>query len=327
MLKISKKKYIFIILPIFFLVCFFSLSYSLVKSGEFLKDKKNENIPSQILIENNKSDIEILFLGDLMFDRYIRQTMERRGDDFILEKVEKIFANSNLIVGNLEGPITENQSLSINSKIGEKNNYLFTFDPKIADFLNKKNIKLVSIGNNHITNFGQVGVDSTKKYLENVGVKYFGDPSNEKGGIIFQKIGGFNIAFISYNQFSTGAKKNTLGDIAKAKNAKADLIILYAHWGSEFQTKPNQDIINLAHEFIDQGTDLIIGSHPHVTQTVEQYKGRTIYYSLGNFIFDQYFEPNTKKGMAVKVQINSNKEIKFQNFSIKMEGNGQTSLE
>jgi poly-gamma-glutamate synthesis protein (capsule biosynthesis protein) len=323
MLKELKYKYLFLILPILFLVVFSVLYFKIFNNKELIKN----NTPiEKDLIKNDKS-IKILFLGDLMFDRYIRQTMDRRGEDFVFEKVKKIFEGNDLIVGNLEGPITENKSLSVDSKIGERNNYFFTFDPKVANLLARENIKLVSLGNNHISNFGQEGIESTKKYLKEARVEYFGDSKSENERISTQKIGNFNIVFVNYNQFSAGEKQKVLEDIARAKNSKADLIILYTHWGTEFKTLPDDNIKNLAHNFIDAGADLVIGSHPHVVQTKEEYKGKTIYYSLGNFIFDQYFEPNTKRGLAVQIEINAKKEILFKEFSVKMEGSGQTLLE
>lgn len=71
---------------------------------------------------------------------------------------------------------------------------------------------------------------------------------------------------------------------------------------------------------------MIIGSHPHVVQEKEEYKGKIIYYSLGNFIFDQYFDPDTARGLAVKATIGSDNSISFQEFSVEMKNNGQTKV-
>lgn len=73
------------------------------------------------------------------------------------------------------------------------------------------------------------------------------------------------------------------------------------HWGEEYSTKPNELQKKLAHSFIDAGADMVIGAHPHVVQTNEIYKGKHIYYSLGNYIFDQWFRPEVKKGLGVEV--------------------------
>jgi len=273
-----------------------------------------------------KGDVKILFVGDMMFDRYIRQVSDKRGYEFVFEKVSGLFAGNDLIVGNLEGPITEKQSISVDSKIGEKNNYIFTFDSRVADILSKENIKLVSIGNNHISNFGSDGIKSTRENLARAKIEYFGDPENESSRMIIENIKGNKIAFVNYNQFVSDAKQKTIDDLNKAKNEKADFIILYTHWGVEFSPQPTEKIKSLAHEFVDAGASLIIGSHPHVIETKEVYNGKTIYYSLGNFIFDQYFDTETQKGLAVQIEIHTdNKNIILKDFPIKMDHNGQTS--
>ena len=135
---------------------------------------------------------------------------------------------------------------------------------------------------------------------------------------------GLKIAFLNYNQFEQDAEKKTLEDIKTAQNSKADEIILYTHWGKEFVPEAADDIKNLAHEFVDAGVDLIIGTHPHVIQNKEEYRGKMIYYSLGNFIFDQYFSPETQKGMLVQVEIDSSKKMQFKESYVKIQNNGQT---
>lgn len=311
----------------------FVLLFMFIVIGSFLFGRKTVSsvVKDQQVVEKfvaqKKSSypIRIMFVGDMMFDRYIRQVSERRGGAYPFQKVESILRDNDLVIGNLEGPITDQSSVSVASIIGEKNNYIFTFDSKIPNLLSRENIRLVNIGNNHILNFGISGVESTRKYLTDSAVEYFGDPENAESRIKIENIKGLRIAFVNYNQFVSDAKQKTLDDIMKAKNSKVDFIMLYTHWGTEFVPDPSGKIKELAHEFIDNGVDVIIGSHPHVVQTIEEYKGRKIYYSLGNFIFDQYFRPETKKGLAVQIEIGSDGKMLFRDYSIKMDGNGQTS--
>lgn len=322
-----KNKIQKIILLVIFLV-------ALVAVGVFLTSKKtasfgikNEQvIAKETVARPEKKPIKILFVGDMMFDRYIRQIADKRGAGYSFQKIQSILQSNDLVVGNLEGPITDKQSVSIDSVIGSKENYIFTFDKKFAGVLEKENIKLVNIGNNHILNFGFPGVESTRKYLSETGVEFFGDPENEENRMKIEKLKGFEIAFVNYNQFVGQAEQKTLDDLDRARAQKVDLIILYTHWGTEFVTgQPSDKIKNLAHKFIENGADLIIGTHPHVVQDKEEYAGKMIYYSLGNFIFDQYFSPETKKGLAVQVEISPEKKLQFRDFSLKMATNGQTS--
>jgi len=287
-----------------------------------IENKKTEVVPAVAETESKKS-AKILFLGDLMFDRYIRQTASAKGNDFIFQKVANILSGNDLVVANLEGPVTSSDSISVNSEFGARNNYIFTFDKSLLPTLKKYNIDLVSIGNNHILNFKESGLDETRSNLKGAGIDYFGDPKVENNFAI-EKIGGWKVAFVNYDQFIPNGGARTLTQIKSAKTALADLVIVYAHWDREYALTPAEKTKELAHNFIDAGTDLIIGSHPHVVQSQEIYKGKKIYYSLGNFIFDQYFNPETMKGLAVEVTIDAGKKLNFKDYALKLEKNGQT---
>jgi poly-gamma-glutamate synthesis protein (capsule biosynthesis protein) len=277
------------------------------------------NKPGDIAIK----EVSVLFVGDLMFDRYVREIAEKRGNDFIFEKISSFLKESDFIVANIEGPITDNKSVSVGTVPGEKGHFSFTFDKSLAETLFKQNIKLVNLGNNHILNFGNGGLLQTENYLKENGIDYFGDPENKEKNYIVKEINGIKIGFVSYSQFGGNAEK-TSNNIKELKN-KADILVVYSHWGKEYEKNPSENIKNLAHSFIDAGADLIIGSHPHVIQNMEEYKGKKVYYSLGNFIFDQYFSAETMKGLAVRVKINSdNKNLEFQETALFMDKNGQT---
>jgi gamma-polyglutamate biosynthesis protein CapA len=309
-----------------------------IVSAGFFYFQHNKKISPQIVVINTENkaapeviekkavsneEIKILFLGDMMFDRYIRQVGEKRGYDFIFQGVDEILKDNDLVVGNLEGPITENKSVSVDSEFGSKNNYIFTFDPQVASVMKNHGIGLVNLGNNHILNFGEAGLEQTKNYLQQSGVKYFCDKNIH---YTIYKIQDTTIGFVCYNQFESDAENKTLDDIKTVKK-QADFVILYTHWDKEYEMTPLQNTKELAHRFIDAGADAIIGSHPHVVQSKEIYKDISIYYSLGNFIFDQYFDPNSKQGLAVKVIINSsNRKLNFQEYQLQLKNNGQTVL-
>lgn len=293
-------------------------------------------------LQEKKQVTKIIFAGDLMFDRYIRQMALKQGNDFLFQDLSQTLLDSDLVLVNLEGPITDYPSVSIYSQIGSPANYLFTMDPSVAQTLKKYHISLVNLGNNHIFNFGEKGLAQTKQYLNEAGIDYFGylgeqdsncqpnlvAPTNQQDcsalevkSFIIKDINGLRLAFLNYNQFITGSQAEihkqlaSLCSRASQPNCQptnqnvfgatekqiVDFIIVYTHWGNEYQTQANQTTQTLAHQLIDQGADLIIGSHPHVIQNHEIYQGKHIYYSLGNFIFDQYFSPATKKGRLVEV--------------------------
>lgn len=320
MKKKSIKMIIFLIVSVFFSGCLFQTNKSASKLVEN-EVKKNDEILNIVQKAEKKRMVHILFLGDLMFDRYIRKIAEKNGNDFVFEKTTNLLKDNDLVVLNLEGPITDNTSKSVDTLPEQKGHFIFTFDKSLVKTLSDYNIKLVNLGNNHILNFGENGLAQTKKYLTESGVEYFGDPKNDKNYFI-KEIDEFKVCFVGYNQFGGSAEK-TISSIKEIKD-KVDIVAVYAHWGKEYEKNPSDSIRNLAHSFVDAGADFIIGSHPHVVQEKEEYKGKRIYYSLGNFIFDQYFSEETMRGLAVKVKINQeDKSLEFKEAPLFLEKNGQ----
>lgn len=296
----------------------------------------SEERQSAVILENKifpkteatPKTYKLLFGGDLMFDRDIRIRMQQRGVDFILQPLTPTFNNYDLVIANLEGPVTDNPSRSVGSAIGSSSNFIFTFDPSILPMLKQNKFEVVNLGNNHILNFGKDGVAQTKKYLDQNDIAYFGDTSTESHSaerIFIYELGEHTIAFVNYNEFVPNGYEHALEDLAAVAN-QADIVIVYTHWGAEYQPRSNQVIQNQAHTFIDNGADLIIGSHPHVKQQVEEYHGKKIYYSLGNFVFDQYFDPETQKGLLVGLEIAPDGTMSFKEIPIVLERSGQVKL-
>ncbi|OGZ77308.1 MAG: AmmeMemoRadiSam system protein B [Candidatus Staskawiczbacteria bacterium RIFOXYD1_FULL_37_73] len=270
--------------------------------------------------------VQILFTGDLMFDRGIRYYAQKNeSNEFIFEKIYPLLINNDLVVSNLEGPITNEKSISSGTAPGSANNYFFTFDSSLAKTLYRENIKIVSLGNNHILNFAWQGLESTKEYLDGAGVGYFGAPEEQRN--VIKEMGGVRIGFISYNEFygDNEEEQNAVLEEIKDIKQKSDLVIVFSHWGPEYRLTSTDTIKDLAHKFIDGGADLIIGSHPHVIVPMEEYKGKRIYYSLGNFVFDQYFDENVRNGMGIVVKVNlETKQLNFEEIKFYLQSGGQT---
>lgn len=271
---------------------------------------------------------KLFFSGDLMFDRGIRYYADKfGGNDYIFEQISNFLSKNDLNIVNLEGPITDNPSKSAGTAPGSANNYYFTFDPSVAKTLAKNNIKIVNIGNNHILNFGKKGLAKTKEYLDQEKIGYFGSPDYPRSTAT--EINNTKIAFIGYNEFSDLGPEleevSVINEIVKAKEY-ADIIIIYSHWGVEYEKIESEAQKNTAHKFIDAGADLIIGSHPHVTESVETYNGKRIYYSLGNFVFDQYFDQDVRNGLGVIVKIDENKVLSFEEINFYLADKGQTII-
>ncbi len=274
---------------------------------------------------------KVLFTGDIMFDRNIRAAAQKHGNDFIFAPIRELLLAQDFVVANLEGPVTSSTSRSLGSVVGSPANYSFTFDPSVAETLYRHNIKIVNLGNNHIFNFGQAGLDQTLAELAKARVTAFGytGAAATSSPLAYSHVIEHNhqkIALVNYNQFSPGSDEVALAEIARLR-PQADWVVVYTHWDNEYQPVAADSTVQLAHQFIDTGADLIIGSHPHVIQNHEVYKDKHIYYSLGNFVFDQYFEPAVRKGLLVEATFELNpKQIRVKEVSIFLNTNGQTSL-
>lgn len=277
-----------------------------------------------------KPTTKLLFVGDMMFDRNIRKAATQQSNDFVLASVDSLLNTHDFVIANLEGPITSNPSRSLGSVPGSANNFSFTFDPSWATTLYKHNIRIVNLGNNHILNFGVEGLEETLDLLAKNHVAYFGYAGVETqyplSASYILEHQGQRFGFLNYNQFAVGSEPVALNEIKKLRS-QVDWLIAYTHWDNEYQSLASNVTVALAHQFIDLGADLVIGSHPHVIQNHEVYKGKHIYYSLGNFVFDQYFEPAVKLGLAVSVEFKpGSRELVITETPTYLLKTGQTSL-
>ncbi|MCS7184278.1 MAG: CapA family protein, partial [Patescibacteria group bacterium] len=237
------------------------------------------------------------------------------GDYFSIFKNISDYLNSfDYVVVNLEGPVS-----SIGKNMG--NLYSFRMEPKILEALNKSNIKVLNLANNHIWDYGKEAFNDTLKNLKENNFYYFGSGINEieaYSGIILEK-SETKIGLISFTEFlkNIQAKINKEGiayleeklfeKYIKEIKKKVDILVVNFHWGEEYKYEPNERQKYFAKKAIDLGADLIIGHHPHIVQRIEKYKDKFIFYSLGNFIFDQNFSKETMKGGLVEVEIEDRK--------------------
>ncbi len=255
-----------------------------------------------VVLPQNKT-FSMLVVGDMMLDRNVSVLMKKNGFDFPFSKIKKFVSSFDVAVANLEGVYTDNPSIAVS-----QNQILrFTFDPQSLPALKESGFDVLSQANNHTNDFGIEGYKTSKTYLENAGIVPVGDYFNTTGYFINKKN---KVALIAFNQFAPEGKDLVLEQIKEASEAGLFVIVL-PHWGEEYQRDPNRNQKALAYEWIDNGADMVLGSHPHVIQTLEEYKEKLIVYSLGNFIFDQYFSKETQEGLAVSLLFNK-KQVSFE---------------
>ena len=199
-----------------------------------------------------------------------------------LAGVQPIFAHDDLTVVNLEGPLTTR---------GERQDKTFAFrgDPAYVELLKDGSVEAATLANNHSYDYGNDGFWDTFKDLGDNGIMPFG---YEESQLVTVK--GIPVGLVGINALEGGAPDQLLAELEKIKDRGARLVVVYFHWGSELEPRPDEDQVYLAHMAIDQGADLVLGAHPHVIQPVETYKGKTICYSLGNFCFGGNSNPRDK---------------------------------
>jgi len=245
-------------------------------------------------------NVEIIFGGDIMLDRSIRLAMEREGEDHVFSCIKDLLLSVDLVVANLEGPITSYPSKSTTSKVGEPDNFTFTFATSTAALLARHNISLLNLGNNHIFNFGREGLAQTKQWLDGAGVKYFGDPDLPEDERVERLTKNrVKLSFVNWSDWTSDKTDHTVAQVRKEKEA-GRIVVVYTHWGEEYVPATSR-MKQLAHSFIDAGAEVVIGSHPHIVQEHEVYAGKHIYYSLGNFLFDQYWNKEVRRGLLLKI--------------------------
>ncbi len=278
------------------------------------------------LIHAEPSHIEgsttLLFVGDMFFDRYIRKMARLHGEDTLFSCIDPLFDKADAVIGNLEGPITDYDSVSEDTLIGSPENYRFTFSTSTATLLARHHINIVNLGNNHITNFGHEGIASTHQYLDQAGVGYFGGVVGEEP-VYRNTIGGIPFSFVSYNAFYGTSSVGVAQQIVREKEA-GRFVVLFAHWGEEYSTS-TRTMSDDAHLFALQGAGLIVGAHPHVVLPHETIGATPTYYSLGNFMFDQYWNDAVRHGLVLRVEIHGD-VITTSEYQVELGRDGRTCV-
>ncbi len=245
----------------------------------------------------------LLFIGDLMLARGVEWKIGKKGLDYPLKNVTDFLSAPDLTIGNFEGTIRDTPNQEMDG---------FTFDttPTIAGILPKAGIDVVSLSNNHSDDYGASIAQYTRDAITKLGMIPFGDPYKSSDFVAHKTINNLTFAFIGFHAF--GEKPKSIIEAIRTEKAAGNFVIVLPHWGNEYQFTPSLAQTDAAHLFIDSGADAVIGAHPHVIQTYENYLGKPIIYSLGNFLFDQDWSVPTQQGLAVEFEIDkSSITIKF----------------
>ena len=257
-----------------------------------------------------------IFTGDLMAGRRLEPIVAEKGYSYLFEKIAPFISRGEIVFGNLETPIVYTAGIPALETLAGKSIYLYSQEG-FAVGLKAAGYNILSLANNHALDYKENGLLQTMALLDKNNIRYNGVAKSRFGKpnlpVVFE-VDGKKIGILCYSQvspeiFKASTKKygtvpadaGVIGNDLEAAKKNVDFIVVYMHWGTEgqpvqkWQKKFSRFIIN-------SGADLIIGSHTHLFQDIELYKGKYIFYGLGNFVFDMESEA-TKYSAIVKMKI------------------------
>ena len=286
-------------------------------------------IASIVLPAKEPPSFVLMFVGDIMLDRGVRQMVYRHGEgdySFPFLKIQPYFQEADLLFGNLESMISDKGT-------DAGGLYSFRAEPEAVQGLIYAGFDIVSVANNHVFDYGRQAAEDTFLRLEEAGISYAGGGFTEKEARqpVIKEVKGTKIAFLAYTNLAppywhAQAERSGISlleeermkeDIEKAAK-QADLVVVSFHYGQEYQSEPDSFQVSVSRAAIEAGADLIIGHHPHVIQPLEEYQQGHIAYSLGNFVFDQAFSAETMEGLILKVVVKEGKISEVIPVRIKM---------
>jgi poly-gamma-glutamate capsule biosynthesis protein CapA/YwtB (metallophosphatase superfamily) len=251
----------------------------------------------------------LFFGGDIMLSRNVAGKIYA-ANDFSLpfRNIADEISKTDIAFANLESPFHTSGDHSVEGSL------VFNADPKFVEGLKLAGFDILSTANNHSMDQGSIGLIDTQDVLTTAGILPVGTGDDcHDGKIITKNNIRFGFLAYSYTAFNTGGTDNPYPQVCDANDLaalkkdiqtlrpKVDILIVSTHMGVEYTRTPSESQINFAHTSIDAGADLMIGNHPHWVQTIEQYKGKWIFYAMGNLVFDQMWSTETREGLTATV--------------------------
>lgn len=282
----------------------------------------NKNATSSVSEYDGGKLVKGTVVGDMMLGRSITNKGSKNNYKNMFSGVSDLWKDSDYVAGNLECVLLDNAS---DYEKNDKEIHI-NAETKTANVLKENRFTLVSLANNHLADFKAKGVVNTLDTLDKVGLKHVGAGRNltEAAEYDIQEINGVKIATIAVSDIipkDFAAKDSKAGILTtktlkyyqavKDASEKADLVIANIHWGVEYGMTETEAQQQLARNLINWGVDVVIGSHPHVLQPVEKYGDGIIFYSMGNFVFDQGWS-RTKDSMVLNYYVDENGNCSFE---------------
>ncbi len=272
--------------------------------------------------------VTLTFAGDIMLDRGVERSVTKNfAGDFsqLFKNAESFFQSDDITFLNLEGPVSDKGYI-----VGSI--YSFEMNPIVLPIIKNAGVDTVSFANNHVGDYTKAAFTDTLDRLTAAGISYSGAGKTyeEASSPTIVEKNGMKVGYLAFTdvgpnwlaaktvetQNATGtagagillASDPNFSQIISSAKTKVDVLVVSFHWGDEYKPH-NARQAKLAHAAVDAGADIIAGHHPHVAQDTEMYKNKLIIYSMGNFIFDQYFSKETMQGLVVRATISKDGTI------------------
>jgi|GEM_PF-975919 len=308
----------------------------------YIGSNKNEmDIIKKTLEESYKNSppetAKVIFLGDIMLSRTVENKSRKSGNwNWPFLDIKNSIVPTDLTIANLESPFSDPPKPFAH-------NTVFGADVNMVKGLKDAAIDVVDLANNHFGDSGQKGMNLTFETLKSNDMSFFGAGDNFENSHkpLIKNIKDIKFAFLGYvtqsvTPSSYGSTDSKPGlnfmdieqmqkDINEAKK-EADFIIVSMHAGTEYTPNPSSEQIEFAHKAIEAGADMIYSHHPHVVQAIESYQNKPIFYSLGNFVFDQEWSQETKEGIVLKTEFIYDKITSIELVPIIIENYGQPKI-
>ncbi len=236
----------------------------------------------------------LIATGDVIPARRTDVAIRQQGDDFLypVAATSEITSAADLTLVNLEAPLIDGCPY-------HDSGFTFCGRPGFTAALQSAGVDVVTLENNHITNYGRQGMAETVGYLDAAGIV-----SVDRDSPAVIDVRGVRFGILAFNGVGENIDRAAMSAQIEVLRLQVDVLVVAFHWGAEYVALPeaapgiaNDDPVEIAHEAADAGADLIIGNHPHWVQGVELYQGSFIAYAHGNFIFDQMWSYKTRVGV------------------------------
>ncbi len=239
----------------------------------------------------------LYILGDVMLGRHVEQLMLKHGSSYPYTQLDFLVAEPSYVLANFESALPRIHQKTPN--FGMR----FSVDPIHLSALRTSGVTHVGLANNHTFDYGADNFLHLQESLGAAGIAHFGQPHNvSSSSVMLLTLGTMRLALIAIMAIDENPDVTVVKQLVRESEKKSDIQIAYVHWGTEYEHEPQHLQQALARTLAESGVDLIIGHHPHVVQRIDMLGTVPVLYSLGNFIFDQYFSKAVQEGLVLKLK-------------------------